>query len=129
MKLVNFALFTIAMLTCGCLSTKASAGKCTAYLHSLAGEDAISKAERIASSGNPYLLGIQGFSLSFPGVDDPQAPQRVGYKIMEGTTDAIEDDSCWTYQRQARRFAERFNRRVLDLLRRDPVAVRTEPEL
>jgi hypothetical protein len=78
-------------------------------------DDPIQKAEAVVRSGAPYLLGIQGYALAFPGVDDPGVVQRIGYRIMEGTTDAIKDESCRRYRTLAIQYAGRFNRRIVEL--------------
>jgi hypothetical protein len=91
-------------------------GQCGTFAENLAARDPIGEAEQVARSGAPYMLAVQSYSVSFPGLDDPQVALRVGYRTLEGTSDAIRDESCRAFQAQARRFAERYNRRLMSIL-------------
>lgn len=116
MKIIQLGFLAAAVFASGCSSAKVPTGQCAGYLRSLAVERAVVRAERVVRSGEPYFLGVKGFALSFPGVEDPQVVSQIGYKIMEGTSDVIKDSSCWRYQRQAHLFAEQFNRRIIQLV-------------
>ena len=47
---------------------------------------------------------------------DPELPHKMGYKILEGTSDAIADGSCERYQKRATEYARRLNIHLLTLL-------------
>ena len=105
-----------AALVSGCQSPAMPSGECQPRSEKLAARNPEAEAELAIRSASPYLLAVQGYSISFPGVDDPQVAMRIGYRTLEGTGDAIRDESCRAYQRAAMRFAERFNRRLMVLL-------------
>jgi hypothetical protein len=115
---MKIAALIVIFTTAGCISAASQPGKCQPYLNALSAKDPAAEAEQVVRSKNPHLLAIQGFSFSFPGVDDQETPVRMGYRVMEGTTDAIWDESCRIYQRRATRYAEIFNRRVMELMPR-----------
>lgn len=110
------AAMALTLTSCAPLPQR-PAGQCQPFLASLRAQPAEAKAEAIVASGDPYLLAVMGFTLSFPGADE-SAAQRVGYQILEGTSDAFFDESCRIYQQKAEIYAEKFNRRVLELLAR-----------
>jgi hypothetical protein len=116
MKLTLIILGLVLAMASGCRSAPLLPGKCQAHLEALSAREPLREAEQAAHSASPYLLGIQGYSISFPGVQDPQVALKIGYRVLEGTSDAIPDQSCKDYQLRALRFAEVFNRSVMTLL-------------
>jgi hypothetical protein len=108
--------FVVTAFTCSCATLSAGTeGKCRPFLEALARQSPEAKAEASVASGAPYLLGVRGFTVAFPGADE-EAAAKIGYRIIEGTSDAFEDDSCQLYQLRAEKYASRFNRRLLRLI-------------
>lgn len=79
-------------------------------------QDPETRARAAVTSGSPYILGIQGYSLTFPGVDDLAVVRTIGYQIIEGTSDVAQSGPCRDYQGRAMTYAERFNRTIISLL-------------
>jgi hypothetical protein len=119
MKMVS-RLWTLgAFVLCACHTVDGPlAGQCDSFRAALAAEKPATKAARVAKEGTPlYLLAVQGYVLQFPGVSDTyRRPPGLGYKILEGTSDAIEDKTCLLYQREARDYATVFNRKIIEIL-------------
>jgi len=110
-------LSTIALLCGACTSLHPMpAAPCQIELTALA-EDPEARARAGVASGAPYFLGIQGYSVTFPGVDDLSAVRRIGYRVLGGTSDVVSSGPCRGYQGRATAYAERFNRTVIDLMR------------
>lgn len=89
---------------------------CQRQLSELAAEDPVRKADLVFNSGTPYFLGVRGYSDTFPGVNDLAMVERIGFRIMEGTTDALRGQGCREFQLHAMEFAERFNLRIVALI-------------
>ena len=105
-----------AFFTCSCTTLSAGTeGQCRLLLEALTRQSPEAKAKASVALGTPYLLGVRGFTVSFPGADEGTAA-KIGYRIIEGTSDAFEDDSCRLYQGRAKKYAGRFNRQVLRLI-------------
>jgi hypothetical protein len=109
------ALAISALLLLSCTSGATSApGKCAAETRALQ-KSPEKEAQAAVHSGAPYLLAVQGYTIELPGVENNADALRIGYRILPGTTDAIEDESCSIYQERAREYAARFNRKVIEL--------------
>lgn len=109
----------VAVLLNSCASVPgATEGQCQPFLLSLSTEAPEDKAESSVASGRPFLLAVKGFTLSFPGANE-LAAQKIGYQVLEGTSDSFADKSCQFYQRKAEAYAKRYNTRVLQLLSRN----------
>ena len=111
-------LVTIVLTSSACSSiTSMPAAPCEIEQTSLA-QDPETRARDAVASGAPYILGIQGYSLTFPGVDDLSVVRWIGYRILEGTSDVVRSGPCGDYQGRATTYAERFNRTVIRSLGR-----------
>jgi hypothetical protein len=76
----------------------------------------VSKAERLFGEKSPQFLAVQGYVIQYPGVTDPSLVSRLGYKVIDGTSDAVEDESCRIFQKEAREYATVFNRKLIELI-------------
>ena len=82
--------------------------------------------ERLAAAnrrGELQLLGVQGFALTIPGIDEPEASRyrdRYGVLPIPGTTDTPESPEHERLNRQAEDYATRYNRLLLKMFREDP---------
>jgi uncharacterized protein YceK len=113
---MKYLVLLVAQMLSACASVSTLQGACTSYLEKIVLANAEADAEKAFRSGQKRVLGIQGYTIIFPGVKNPQLPQRIGYKIMEGTSDAISDKSCDKYQSTAIDYVARYNIRILQLL-------------
>lgn len=116
MKVKHMILLACSQLLGACASVPPQQGSCTVYLEKYVVGNAEADANKNFRSKTKYLLGIQGYSVTFPGVTDPLLPQRIGYRVLDGTSDAIIDESCASYQLRAKEYAERYNRHLLQLM-------------
>lgn len=92
------------------------AGECGRGIRSLVGVSPEQRAEISFRSGAPKFLAFHGFVIVVPGVDDPYLIQRVGYDVIEGTSDYARTAECHASHVAARRYAERYNRRLVELM-------------
>jgi hypothetical protein len=106
---------TIIFLSSCSTVPQGPAGHCRPFLEALEAQAAEATAKASVAAGKPYILGVNGFTLTFPGADYELA-RRIGYRVIQGTSDAFEDQSCRHYQRAAEKYAKRFNQIVLGLL-------------
>ncbi|HET9638333.1 MAG TPA: hypothetical protein VFP12_03925 [Allosphingosinicella sp.] len=109
-------LIAISQLLWACSSTVAPRAGCEAYLQRLLEKNPEVEAERIALLPTPYILGIQGYTITFPGTEDSPYAHKLRSEAIEGTSDSNLDASCVLYQRKATDYAQRYNRRLLRLL-------------
>lgn len=111
----------MSLASTSCMSVAVpSPQPCDSLLSSLARQDPVAQAEAAMASGAPYFLGVHGFTIRFPGVEDAALVESTGYRVVEGTSDALEGPSCRLYQARATEYAARFNRRMLELISRSP---------
>lgn len=126
-KITYTTLFAVTLLLLpSCRSAPEPApSACGQGIRSLAGVSPTERADNSFRSGAPKFLGFRGFVVEFPGVDDTATVRRVGYLIIEGTSDYAATRECHAANLAARRYAERYNRRLAELMRlsapdRDP---------
>lgn len=112
----SIRLVLIAQIFGGCSSVAVPQGKCTIYSQRLLEKNSEVEAERVALSDSPYILGVQGYTTTFPGTEGSPLSLKLRSEVIEGTSDSHLDASCTLYQREASDYAQRFNRRLLKLL-------------
>jgi hypothetical protein len=94
----------------------AASDGCHREAQELARQNAVDLAESVHRSGSPYFLGVRGFTIDFPGIEDTTIVFQTGYREIEGTSDVVENEGCFRFRSQARAFAERYNRRMRELV-------------
>jgi hypothetical protein len=64
--------------------------------------------------GDHYFVGLYGFALEVPGVDDyhERYADRVPVRMIEGTSDAIKSAEFGRLNDACREYAYEFNRRM-----------------
>lgn len=93
---------------------------CSEYIERLNATPAKKLFEQQKSGGELEFLGVYGYSLSFPGLEKltfeeaREITEKKGYVVLDGTSDDIQDAGCGSYQVQAHKYAEQFNRLVLN---------------
>ena len=115
------AILAIASLNVGCSeklqSEYQTASACAEYSRKL---DTVSAdhlfAQRI-SAGTAKFLGVYGYTLSFPGLEEMahsgrKLATKQGYSVIEGTTDNIQDAGCEKFQTEAWNYAKTYNHRL-----------------
>lgn len=107
---------TLFCSACGIVpQSRDETGRCDQLRARLA-HDAAGAAELAVSNGNRRFLAVEGITVTIPGIQNDALIRRSGFIVLEGTTDAPEDSSCEAYQDEATAYAERYNRRVLQLV-------------
>lgn len=66
-------------------------------------------AHRAAVAGETSFLGVAGYAVSIPGVQNPCVLARWGARVIRGTSDATSTPDGARFQEQAARFATRYN--------------------
>lgn len=90
-------------------------------LRSLDAHTATSDATKAFSRGKKSFLGVRGYSLDVPGVDESSIGKHEVVPI-EGTSDAIRSPECKKLNEDAERYAAAYNETILMLLRRQETA-------
>jgi hypothetical protein len=88
---------------------------------SLSRLDAATELKTAVASGDWRFLGVVGYVVVAPGVDfnDPLYPKHpTDMRIIEGTSDSQVGDAGTRFNMVAARYAERYNRLLLERLRR-----------
>lgn len=80
--------------------------------------DPVHVAEVAASRDDHRLVAVYELAIEVPGVNDEELIRRLGYVVLEGTSDAPQDTSCEQYQEEATSYARRYNRRMMELVAR-----------
>ena len=77
-------------------------------------ENAEADAARALKKGDTRVLGIYGYSVSFPGISPDDWEKHHGaYRGIEGTTDAMYGDDHWTLISYATDYAAIYNMFIL----------------
>jgi len=76
--------------------------------------DPVADAGRAVSAGDTRLLGLAGFALEVPGASERDR-RRLGVREIQGTSDFFDNVEHLQLQEIARGYAERYNRRILEL--------------
>ena len=72
-------------------------------------------AERHLAAGDQRVIGIHGYSISFPGLPDDASialSEESGYRTIEGTSDCVIGGRHMELIAVATRYAERYNRHI-----------------
>ena len=85
-------------------------------LRSLGANTAASDATKAFSSGKTSFLGVRGYSLDVPGVDESSIGKHEIIPI-EGTSDGIRSAACKKLNEDAERYAAAYNKTILILSR------------
>lgn len=118
MHFYRSALPCFVLLVAGCAEIdEMPVGKCRNVLSQLEVRSPIADARHAVKQGDRRFLGVNEHTTLFPRVPDGKFDLigKHGYREMEKTSDAIEDDSCLEYQEAARRFAEAYDAEILRL--------------
>jgi len=91
-----------------------SKGKCSEYASRLP-TDPEAAATRRYVSGLKQFLAVQGYAVEVPGITDKVLIEKLGYRVLRGTSDAFEDESCSEYQKKATAYASRYNFKIREL--------------
>jgi len=59
--------------------------------------------------GDYRVLAVRGFTILFPGLDDLEVTCQVGFRIIEGTSDAYESRSHAELTSEVKRYASAYN--------------------
>lgn len=120
MRLGRIVVFLLLTLTIACdeAAHVLGMGNCSEGLAKLR-VDPIRAAEDAVRRGDRRLLAVNGYTRWTPGALDYSLRTKYGYRTLENTSDTPDDASCVAYQDAAIAYAERYNRRVLQLVR-DP---------
>ena len=68
--------------------------------------------------GDLRFVGIRGYAVEVPGVGENKLTQEQGVRIIEGTSDAITGEQAAKFQEKAKSYAEKYNRLLLDYLKK-----------
>lgn len=73
-------------------------------------------AKHALAAHDSHLLGVNGYATELPGVDDRDAEmaRKIGVKTIPGTSDAPAGPVCAKRNAKARRYAEIYNRTILN---------------
>ncbi|MEO9599796.1 hypothetical protein [Parasphingorhabdus sp.] len=94
---------------------------CTAFLPQIENKIPANEAQSNWELGNKKFLGIDDYSLSFPGLDEMDLDKREnylnlnGYSVIEGTSDVITSEDCLLFQQQAFAYAKQYNLEIIRL--------------
>ena len=115
---ILFLGFILSSLAACTKTTNKSAVQNTdfAELRKLRIENAVSDARKSADSKDFRLLGVRGFALEVPGVqeDNPLVIQSTyGIKIIEGTSDVVTGPEQEQLNANARTYAEKYNQTIV----------------
>lgn len=72
-------------------------------------------AERHFAAGDTRVIGIHGYSISFPGLPDDariSLSEESGFRTIEGTSDCVSGSRHMELIAVATQYAERYNRYV-----------------
>jgi len=80
-------------------------------IRALESADVAAEVEAAVSKGDLRFVGVMGFGLLVPGVPDYQEKYaaRYGVRVIENTSDAIENEEHRRLQDAAYRYAEKYN--------------------
>jgi hypothetical protein len=113
----------IAFLTCllsitGCSEKRSASSSDSIHSELLRLASADPKVDFLAAleRKDTRFIGIRGLSISVPGVSRTNQKTR-GVRVIPGTSDAIRSEKDAHYQEIAIRYAETYNRLLLDHLR------------
>ena len=107
-------LIVLASISSACQKTDIAAG-CPG-LHSFEVSSAELDATHAVHSGNLKLLGVRGYAVEIPGFPDVKmAREKYGVSIIEGTSDAIANETCRGLIDQAQIYAKNYNLAVVKL--------------
>lgn len=70
-------------------------------------------AERAHRLHDDQFLGVNGYGVQVPGVQDETTLRRHGVRVIEGTSDGLCDDDHDRLNKQAQQYAERYNRAMM----------------
>lgn len=119
-KIIYATLFALSLLPLPSCRTPPDPGpeECGRGIRDLAVIGPTERAEISFRSGGAKFLAFRGFVIVVPGIDDASLIQRVGYDEIEGTSDYAPTAECHASNVAARRYAELYNRRLVELMRR-----------
>ena len=81
--------------------------------------DPISDAKRSIENGNFALLGIAGYTVTIPGVDESKKfeyREKYGLRILEGTSDVVHGTEHLRLIRLAKGYAKKYNLYMLNYM-------------
>jgi hypothetical protein len=112
------AALAVVMVSCGdpgkVAALKAELKKCK-ELMGLDPAKATEDARRAKSTGDTRLLGVYGYNHELPGVSgNAMAMAKAhGVRMIEGTSDVIPSKHCRVLNTDARDYASRYNKAIL----------------
>ncbi len=76
--------------------------------------DPLQDAEMAIASQDYHLVGVQRFVVVVPGINADYEVLRMRFRIVviEGTSDIIIENDPQSFNEQAERYAEKYNRRI-----------------
>lgn len=110
---------TISIIVSGCTERGEggdSSMECPG-LRPLDEKTAAADATKAFSTGKRSFLGVRGYSLDVPGVDESYLRNHEVVPI-EGTSDAIKSEACKKLNDDAERYATAYNKTILMLFQR-----------
>jgi len=118
---MKLAVFAIALLLVSCSDNAPATPSNTSPTESKFAHPE-KDAEAALAKRDFSLLGVNRFTVLIPGVDAPYENLRKKFKIkvIEGTSDIIIKNDVNGYDAQAEKYAEKYNKRMLDGLGCDP---------
>ena len=96
----------------------ASADSVKNSIRTLEGADPAQDIERAIKKGDLRFIGVMGYSLIVPGVEDyhERYEKNNGVRIIEGASDFILSDDVQRLNELATDYAERYNKLLLEYL-------------
>jgi hypothetical protein len=118
-RVMPCASFLLVTVSCGGHPDVALPGACTDALRVLL-KDPTAAAEMAVRAGDIRLVAVNGYGRWTPGVQEYGLRKKHGLIVLEETSDTPADQSCDSYQRVATVYAEKYNRKVVELTKANP---------